>query len=73
MAQERTILAHLKRGPISSKQASREYGFTRLAAIIFKIRKRGYSIDTHLLKSAQGGQYAVYSLNKDTPAQGELL
>lgn len=41
------VLAHLKEhGTITSLEAIEEYGATRLSAIIFNLRKRGYNIET---------------------------
>lgn len=45
------ILWHLKTyGNITSYEAIKEYGVTRLAAIIFNHRKNGYNIDSMPLK-----------------------
>ena len=45
------ILWHLKTyGNITSYEAIKEYGVTRLAAIIFNHRKNGYDIDSTPLK-----------------------
>tara|TARA_R100001244_G_scaffold123758_1_gene93472 strand:+ start:408 stop:683 length:276 start_codon:yes stop_codon:yes gene_type:complete len=45
------ILWHLKKyGHITSYEAIKEYGVTRLAAIIFNHRKNGYEIDSIPLK-----------------------
>ena len=45
------ILWHLKTyGNITSYEAIKEYGVTRLAAIIFNHRKNGYDIDSMPLK-----------------------
>ena len=42
------ILKHLKvKGSITSIEAFKLYGATRLSAIIFTLRKRGYDITTH--------------------------
>ena len=39
------VLGHLKeKGHITSLEAFREYGLTRLSAIIFNLRKDGYNI-----------------------------
>ena len=39
------VLTHLKeKGHITSLEAFREYGLTRLSAIIFNLRKDGYNI-----------------------------
>ncbi len=41
------VLDHLKKhGSITSLEAIDNYGATRLSAIIFNLRKKGYSIDT---------------------------
>jgi hypothetical protein len=41
------VLNHLKEhGSITSLEAIEEYGATRLSAIIFQLRKRGYKIVT---------------------------
>ncbi len=46
-SQSDAILWHLKRyGNITSYEAIKEYGATRLAAIICKHRKNGYEIDS---------------------------
>ena len=41
------VLKHLKvRGSITSLEAFQLYGATRLSAIIFELRKKGYNIKT---------------------------
>ena len=41
------VLKHLQEhGSITSIEAIEKYGATRLSAIIFKLRKKGYNIDT---------------------------
>ena len=52
------ILWHLKtHGNITSYEAIREYGVTRLAAIIFNHRKSGYEIDSMpLIKKTRFGR-----------------
>lgn len=41
------VLDHLKKhGTITSMEAIENYGATRLSAIIFSLRKKGYSIET---------------------------
>tara|TARA_R100000808_G_scaffold8704_1_gene24493 strand:+ start:1722 stop:2015 length:294 start_codon:yes stop_codon:yes gene_type:complete len=46
-SQSDAVLWHLKKyGSITSYDAIREYGATRLSAIIFNHRKNGYSIDS---------------------------
>lgn len=68
------VLEHLKEhGSITSMEAIENYGATRLSAIIFNLRKRGYDIGT----DTEGGTdrfghamtYARYVLNDvDTDA-----
>ena len=42
------VLEHLKEhGTITSMEAIDMYGATRLSAIIFNLRNRGYNIETH--------------------------
>ena len=46
-SQSDAILWHLKKyGSITSYEAIKEYGATRLSAIIFNHRKEGYDIDS---------------------------
>jgi hypothetical protein len=46
-SQSDAVLWHLKKyGSITSYEAIREYGATRLSAIIFNHRKNGYNIDS---------------------------
>tara|TARA_R100001086_G_scaffold99506_1_gene49712 strand:+ start:530 stop:823 length:294 start_codon:yes stop_codon:yes gene_type:complete len=50
-SQSDAVLWHLKRyGSITSYEAIREYGATRLSAIIFNHRKNGYTIDSVPIK-----------------------
>lgn len=47
MTQITAVLDHLKvKGNITSLEAIEYYGATRLADIIFRLRKRGYNIKT---------------------------
>ncbi len=57
------ILWHLKTyGHITSYEAIKEYGITRLAAIIFNHRKNGYNIDsTPLTKKTRFGRNTTIS------------
>lgn len=64
------ILKHLKvNGSITSLDAIRLYGATRLSAIIFNLRKKGYDIQTQteVTKDRYGHScnYARYILNED--------
>lgn len=48
-SQTEDILKYMKdNGSISSMEAFKEFGATRLSAIIFALRKRGYEIDTEI-------------------------
>lgn len=55
-------------GSITSMDAIKEFGATRLSAIIFILRKRGYDIETHMevFKNRYGRTvvYARYVLNE---------
>ena len=67
------VITHLiKHGTITSLEAIRKYGVTRLSAVIFNCRKRGYEIETIRLnvKNRRGsnspiGKYKLIS----TPAE----
>lgn len=64
------VLNHLKEhGSITSWDAIRDYGATRLSAIIFNLRKEGYNISTEtvLAKDRNGNtcQFAKYTLEED--------
>lgn len=56
------VLDHLKKhGAITSMEAIENYGATRLSAIIFELRKKGYDIDTIDVKSVDRyGNSVVY-------------
>ena len=61
------VLEHLQKyGTIESMQAINEYGATRLSAIIFDLKKRGYVIRTHMIESTDRNgnrcRYARYEL-----------
>ena len=40
----------IEKGSITSWEAIKEYGATRLSAIIFNLRKRGMEIDTEMVE-----------------------
>lgn len=47
MNKTQKVLAHLKeRGTITSWEAIKEYGATRLSAIIYRLRDKGFNIST---------------------------
>ena len=62
-SQSDAILWHLKKfGSITSYEAIREYGATRLSAIIFNHRKDGYNIDSMpLIKKTRFGRNTTIS------------
>lgn len=63
------VLEHLEKyGHITSLEAIEKYGATRLSAIIFTLRKRGYDIDTVDLpftdRFGTKSHYGKYILNQ---------
>lgn len=46
MTKTKLILEHMKSRGITSQDAFKEYGTTRLASIIYNLRNRGYDIET---------------------------
>ncbi len=56
------VLDHLKKhGSITSMEAIDNYGATRLSAIIFNLRKEGYSIETVNMKGVDRyGNNVIY-------------
>jgi hypothetical protein len=49
--QTASILEHLnKKGSITSMEAFKEYGATRLSAIIYALRHQGYRITTEIIQ-----------------------
>ena len=62
MSQEIKVLNHIKRyKKISSMQAFSKYNITRLAAIVYNLRAKGYLIKTNTVTSDKS-TYAVYSM-----------
>lgn len=64
------IINHLRKyKKITSFDAVNKYGATRLSGIIFKLKNRGYEIETEIVngKTRYGNhvRYAVYHLVKD--------
>lgn len=56
-------------GSLTSLEAFTRWHITRLSAIIYRLRKRGYNISTIMKTSDEGGYsstYAVYKLIKDS-------
>ena len=63
MKQKDLVLSHLRKGTITSMEAIRSYGITRLADRIFVLRKDGWKISTKTIKS-NGKSFAEYRLEK---------
>lgn len=66
-SQKELVLEHLQRGwSITSLEAWEKYGCSRLADVIFKLRKEGYRIDSEMTngrtKLGAETQYATYRL-----------
>jgi hypothetical protein len=62
MSQEIKVLKHIKRyKKISSMQAFSKYNITRLAAVVYNLRAKGYAIKTDIVNKANSS-YAVYSM-----------
>lgn len=64
------VLKHLqKKGSITSWDAIQKYGATRLSAIIYNLRNRGYEIDTLMIEGkdrfGNESRYAKYVLKED--------
>lgn len=70
MTQTEMVLWHLQNcGSITSWEAIQKYGATRLSAIIYSLRKKGYPISMKLEQSktryGEPVQYGVYTLMKE--------
>ena len=74
-SQSDAILWHLKTyGSITSYEAIKEYGATRLSAIIFNHRKEGYDIDSlPLTKKTRFGRNTTIAKYIYTPPPQELI
>ena len=61
------LLKHMLTGrTINGRQALARFGIYRLSAIIFDWRKKGFEIETNMIKR-NGDTYAVYKM-KSTPS-----
>lgn len=74
-SQTSAIINHLRKyKTITSNQAIKLYGATRLSGIIFILKKRGFKISTEIVygKNRYGnkGPYAIYHLDKDIKEEG---
>ncbi len=56
------LAALMRRERLNQMQATSRWGITRLASVIFELRKRGHDIVTESVTSA-GRTHAVYYLN----------
>ena len=74
-SQSDAILSHLKTyGSITSYEAIKEYGATRLSAIIFNHRKEGYDIDSMpLTKKTRFGRNTTIAKYIYTAPPQELI
>ena len=65
----------IENGSITSWEAIKEYGATRLSSIIFNLRKRGMNIETIMTdfvdKYGDKSKYAVYTLMEDNNGKNE--
>lgn len=69
MSQYQQVLEHLEKGySISQLEATQKYEILRLGAIIFNLRRDGYSISTEIVrtkkKDGSRNNYAVYRLEQ---------
>lgn len=69
-SQTAAIIHHLRKyKKITSKEAIKLYGATRLSSIIFILRERGFKISTEMTSSinryGNKGPYAIYHLEED--------
>jgi len=62
MSQTQTILAMLKRGPVTALEALSEAGCFRLAARIADLRQQGVEIETQTITTPNGKHIAQYQL-----------
>ena len=70
MTQKELVYKHLTHyGSITSMEAFNDYKITRLADIVFKLKKDGVQINTSLVGSKH---FARYSLTDEQPMQEEL-
>lgn len=69
MNKTKAVMLHLiEKGNITSWEAIKEYGATRLSAIIFNLRKRGMDIETIMIeftdRYGSKAKYAKYVLKE---------
>lgn len=66
-SQKEAIYNHLKSGkPITPIEALNRYGSFRLGAIIHKLRRAGYEIETKYITNKYGNKFAEYKMKQET-------
>ena len=74
MSQKDRVLRHLKDSTITSYEAFLDYGITRLSAIIYSLRKEGYTIISMSKKHTNRyGEKVTFAEYKLAEAQGDLF
>ncbi len=63
MSQNASILAALKRGPLTPLYALQQLGVMRLAARVYELRQAGYPITSRKRELLSGKKVAEYSLD----------
>lgn len=64
MSKSNQILMHLQKKPITSWEAIMKYRVTRLADVIFKLKKKGHNIVTWMVDDGEV-RFARYYLVKE--------
>ena len=63
--QEAIVLEHLEKyGALTSLDAFQLYYITRLGAVVFNLRKKGYEIDMYREETASGKWFGRYELRR---------
>jgi hypothetical protein len=63
MTQKQTVLNHLTNNrKLTSIEAIGLYGITRLAAVVYDLKKQGLEVETTMKNGVNNTQYAQYSL-----------
>ena len=63
MTQTQTVLNHLTNNrKLTSIEAIGLYGITRLAAVVYDLKKQGLEVETTMKNGVNNTQYAQYSL-----------
>ena len=63
MTQTQTVLNHLTNNrKLTSIEAIGLYGITRLAAVVYDLKKQGLEVETTMKNGVNSTQYAQYSL-----------